>query len=78
MNYYPIRFEFRKVMVNAHVQDFGEYAMVNFTDTDIINDFSGTLKINLPSKKLDPNQFIRNKEAKDLSDLVRAITSKLQ
>jgi hypothetical protein len=75
MDHYPIRFTFRTQSMNGHVQDFGEYQLVNFSNSEINMDFTGTLKF--IEKKYQPG-FIRNKDAKDLHDLVKVVEKQLR
>ncbi|RYF85201.1 MAG: hypothetical protein EON98_07200 [Chitinophagaceae bacterium] len=75
MKTYPLYFRFRSQEIKAHVHDFGDSCTVFFTDDVIINDFTGSLTFE--NKKYAPG-FIRNKEAKDLQELIRLIENSLQ
>ena len=75
MKSYPIYFRFRNKEVKALVQDYGTFSFVNFSDNDVVNDFTGSMKFE--SKKYISG-YICNKEAKDLQDLVSAVETQLQ
>ena len=75
MESYPIYFRFRNKEVKGLVQDYGTFSYVNFSDNDVVNDFTGSMKFE--GKKYIAG-YIRNKEAKDLQDLLRAVENQLQ
>ena len=75
MESYSIYFRFRNQEIKGYVQDYSDYAVVSFTNDNIINDFTGAFKF--VNKKYIPG-FIRNKEAKDIQDLTRQIEMQLK
>jgi len=75
MEHYQIRFSFRGNPHSAHVQDFGDYKLVNFSSQDILNDFTGTIKFENDKHVLG---YVRNKDAKDLKDLLSAVEKQLR
>lgn len=75
VNHYSIYITFRGLQISAHVQDFGEYQLVNFSHEEILKDFTGTIR--MQDGKYVPG-YIRNKEAKDLPTLINAVVKQLR
>lgn len=72
-----IYFRFRSREVKAYVQYFSDHCLVNISDEEILNDFTGQFRFSLPGKKpIEPYQ--RNKETKDMETLLRAIAAQLR
>lgn len=68
---------FRGEKLVCYVADYGTHAFVHCLREDILQDFSGSLHFLLPSKKLSPDQYIRNKTKDDLKQLVTLIAERL-
>lgn len=77
LNTYHIYFRYRGLDRKAYVQVMDEtFCLVNLSDGDILTDFSGQLTFDLPKKTC--TLPVKNKDAKDGMDLVRAISAQLR
>ena len=73
---YTINFRFRGRYIHGYVQAFQDSCLVNITDQEILSDFTGVFTFRLPEKKFVPG-FQRNKDVKDLPELVGGIQDQL-
>lgn len=74
---YQIYFSFRGRQVPALVHQHATHLFVYTSDPEVLRDFTGRFEFSLPGKAFVPGHQ-HNRDAKDITDLVRGMKAQLR
>jgi hypothetical protein len=53
MKYFDIRVDFRGKRITGHINDYGEYLLITFTEDEVLKEFGGQFKLSADFKTIE-------------------------